>query len=155
MEYGAFEYNENLISISGLNHIHTADYLTFAQSKKIEEVDFSGLTQELLHYRTFYDCKIEKVILSPTITKIGDLFTSCSELREIHFRSTEPPIIGANENISYPPDNVIFQNCNANLNFYVPSGSKAAYLADTERTGCFNGPLNYLASNLEDVLIEE
>ena len=155
LEYGAFEYNENLISISGLNHIHTAGYLVFAYSKKIEEVDFSGLTQELLHYKTFYDCKIKKVILSPTITKIGDLFTYCSELREIHFRSTEPPIIGANENISYPPDNVIFQNCNANLKFYVPSGSKAAYLADTERTGCFNGPLNYLVSNLEDVIIEE
>ena len=155
LSYGAFEYDENLVTINGLSKIKKANYLIFKGSKKLEEVDFSGLTENFLHYRSIYDCNVKKVILSSSIKKIGETFIDCPLLTEIHFRTTEPPIIGANENTSYEPSNVIFSSCNANLKFYVPNGCKDAYMNDTIRTGCFNGPLNYLSSNLETLIVQE
>ena len=156
LEYMAFAYDENLVTINGLNKIEDTDYLVFKNSKKLKEVDFSGLTTDKLHYAVFKSCSsLQKVTLSSTVKKIGENFIDCPQLIEIHFKSTEPPIIGWNENESYPPSNVIFMNCNANLKFYVPSGSRNAYMNDTTRTGCFNGPLNNLVSNLDSLIVQE
>lgn len=156
LEYMAFAYDENLVTINGLNKIEDTNYLVFENSKKLKEVDFSGLTTDKLHYAVFKSCSsLQKVTLSSTVKKIGENFIDCPQLIEIHFKSTEPPIIGWNENESYPPSNVIFKNCNANLKFYVPLGSKNAYMNDTTRTGCFNGPLNYLVSNLNSLIVQE
>ncbi len=52
----------------------------------------------------------------------------------------------------------IFTSNNTNLKIYVPAGSKAAYLADTDREGGFANPsYNGLASRADfsDLIIEE
>ena len=96
--------------------------------------------------------KLQKVTLSSSISKIMiNSFWNCSQLKELHFKRTTPPALDDRYSDKE------FDNCN-NLKFYVPAGSKNAYLAtSTNSDGFANTSRNYLASrsNFSDLIIEE
>lgn len=158
----AFKNNKNLVTINGLDRITSirsdSGHTIFYYSQKLEEVDFSSVTDDQLPYCTFDTSSVIKVTLSPSITKIGTRnFIYCTRLTEVHLKTSEPPVLCANE-IGTISNEKIFTNNNTNLKIYVPAGSKAAYLADTDREGGFANPsYNGLASRADfsDLIIEE
>ena len=158
----AFKNNKNLVTINGLDRITSirsdSGHSIFSSSQKLDVVDFSSVMDDQLPYYAFNSSSVRIVTLSPSITKIGTgNFNSCSRLTEVHFKTSEPPVLCANE-IGTISNEKVFNNSNTDLRIYVPRGSKAAYLADTTREGGFANPgYNGLASRTDfsDLIIEE
>ncbi len=143
--YQAFYHNKNLVKINGLNQIETFTsngHSVFSSTQKLEEADLTGLTCTELPYRAFESSKVKKIFLSSSITVLGDWsITSCSNLTEIHFKTSSPPDLATNDNRKN------FTNCNSNLKFYVPKGSKSAYLNATGDKGFANSSYNAYATS--------
>lgn len=150
LAYGAFARSENLEVINGLQQITTIDDMTtFSSMKKIKELNLTGLTSGIKSYAIEYS-SVEKVYLSSSVSSFGmDCFYYCSKLSEIHFARTTPPSLNNGNG------HTEFTGCNSNLKFYVPSGSKSAYLGATGDRGFANPDYNALASSLESRIIEE
>ncbi len=151
--YQAFYQNKNLVRINGLNRITSfaspqSDYF-LASCEKLEEIDLSGLTCDYLPYCAFQGSKVKRVILSGSVTRFLPFsFSSCPNLTEIHFGAVSPPLVSQYDNGTAGDKN--FNSCNSNLKFYVPKGSKAAYLADSSRAAGFaNSSYNAYATNPE------
>ena len=151
--YQAFYQNKNLVRINGLNRITSfassqSDYF-LANCQKLEEIDLSGLTCDYLPYCAFQGSKVKRVILSGSVTRFLPFsFSSCPNLTEIHFGAVSPPLVSQYDNGNAGAQN--FSSCNSNLKFYVPKGSKAAYLADSSRAAGFaNSSYNAYATSPE------
>ena len=151
LKYGAFIYNQNLETINGLDQITEMNYYdVFYGCQNLKEVSLTGLTTGSLPAYTFeYSAALEKITLSPNVKSIGyDAFNSCPNLVEIHFRTATPPTI------VFASNQKEFEGCNENLKFYVPTGSKQAYLNDVDNFN--NYERNAFADeNLANRIVEE
>lgn len=139
--------------INGLAQIQTLGSMALEYTDELIEADLSGLTDtELKSYMFAHGTKLQKVTLSSSIAKIQlNSFYDCTQLKEVHFKSSTPPALDDRY------DDKEFYPCN-NLKFYVPAGSKNAYLAaSTSNDGFANPERNYVASksNFSDLIIEE
>ena len=146
LAYGAFYNDKNLEKINGLEHISSCvDSVVFAQTQKLKEVYLPSSSITSLGSYTFRDSvSLEKVTLSPSVTSMGcDTFNSCSSLKEIHYLGSIPPTLDrANGNAE-------FADCSPDLKFYVPKGSKSAYLNATGSSGFANSAYNAYATSAE------
>ena len=135
--------------LNGLSHIQHVSNQPFYNAKNLKEADFSGLQDtKFPDYCFYYVATLEKVILSDKITEIDiNSFRECNKLKEVHFLSTTPPTLNRGNNRAE------FYNCNSELKFYVPAGSKNNYLNSSNFT---DSQYNYFAgSGLADRIIEE
>ncbi|EID85906.1 hypothetical protein MSI_03340 [Treponema sp. JC4] len=139
----------NFSKLNGLSHIQHVSSQPFYNAKNLKEADFSGLQDTTFPSYCFeYVKTLEKVILSDKITKIGiNSFSTCDNLKEVHFLSVEPPVLSRGNNIAE------FAGCSSKLKFYVPAGSKSNYTSSSNFT---NSQYNRFAgSGLADRIIEE
>ncbi|MBO4704282.1 MAG: SUMF1/EgtB/PvdO family nonheme iron enzyme [Spirochaetaceae bacterium] len=144
----AFRGNKNLVRINGLNQItiFTSDGdSVFASCNKLEEADLSGLTCDTVPYCAFRNSSaLKKIIFSSSVSVLDDWsFEYCTNLTEVHFKSSTPVDLAVNSNRKN------FSNCSDNLKFYVPKGSKEAYLAATQDKGFANSSYNAYATSPE------
>ena len=155
LTYGAFQNNQNLVTIKGLDQITEMEEMSvFYGCQNLKEVSLTSLQGLTLPGYTFqHSSSLEKVTLSASIVEIlYDVFNDCPNLTEVHFRSTTPPILNNGNG------HALFEGCNENLTFYVPIGSKQKYLDDIEY---FNNPeYNAFADevvygSLADRIVEE
>lgn len=155
LAYGAFYRNINLESIENISQITTLKSMkTFYGMEKIKELDLSGLknllgenSTTLPSYTFDGNSGLTKVTLSSNITSIGgNSFRNCTALKEVHFKSTNPPELVRFNKL---PE---FYNCNSELKFYVPSGMKNAYVGNSYYT---SSDTNYFAGSISNRVIEE
>ena len=133
LKYAAFIYNQNLEKINGLDQItEMNDDDVFYGCQNLKEVSLTGLTTGSLPAYTFeYSAALEKITLSPNVKSIGyDAFNSCPNLVEIHFRTATPPTLANHINTGNYLK--LFEECNANLKFYVPKDCVNNYLNDAD-----------------------
>lgn len=140
-------------TITNLSQIeHLTGMSQFAYGSLLEEANFSGLLDETVTSYVFTNnSKIQKVTFSANVNYLaGNVLRNCAALTEVHFLGSVPPRLRRYNG------NPEFYNC-PNVRFYVPYGSKAAYLAATESGGFADPDVNAFASeaNFSDLIIEE
>ena len=153
LEEGVFYGCTNIKRVTNLSQIKTTSgYLNeFYNCTGLTTADLRGFTLNILTTNFFADCtSLETVYLSSKITSLSwACFRKCTALKEIHFASSTPPEIVSTS----------FQNCpvsmsNNQLKFYVPIGSKNAYLNATGTNG-FASSNNPWALSLSSMIEEE
>lgn len=149
--YEAFDYNKNLKTINGLTQItsfiNNDSDAVFSNCEKLEEIDLSGLTcSTLSSYTIRYSSALKKVTLSTSITTIDfACFQSLSNLEEVHFKTTTPPLLKISGTDGYYLN---FKSC-SNVKFYVPSDAVEAYTNATGDNGICNPTYNGAATTTE------
>ncbi len=152
--YEAFYNNKNLTTINGLTQIRSfidnESDAVFSSCEKLEEIDLSGLTCNTLYDRTIrYSSALRKVTLSSSITTIDfACFQYLSNLEEVHFNSTTPPLIKTHS--SDPSYYINFKSC-PNVKFYVPSEAVEAYQNATGDNGICNPNYNGAATTTAEL----
>lgn len=98
----------------------------FEYNFSLETVELGEGITSLPNY-LFEDCKKLKYVTVPSTVKIlgFDIFYNCSSLEYVKFMGSTPPSLNVENN------RLCFQGCPATMKFYVPSGAKASYMADT------------------------
>ena len=146
--YEAFYRNNNLKTINGLNQIKSfkdnESDSVFSNCVNLKEIDLSGLTCDTLGIYTIRSSSaLEKVTLSSSITTIDKAcFQTLSNLKEVHFKSTTPPLLKIYGTDGYY---INFQSC-PNVKFYVPSAAVSAYKNATGENGFCNPTYNGAAT---------
>ncbi len=149
--YEAFDYNKNLKTINGLTQItsfiNNDSDAVFSNCEKLEEIDLSGLTcSTLSSYTIRYSSALKKVTLSTSITTIDfACFQSLSNLEEVHFKTTTPPLLKISGTDGYYLN---FKSC-SKVKFYVPSEAVDAYTNATGNNGICNPTYNGAATTTE------
>lgn len=149
--YEAFDHNKNLKTINNLTQIRSFiknnSDAVFSNCEKLEEIDLSGLTcSTLSSYTIRYSSALKKVTLSTSITTIDyACFQVLSNLEEVHFKTTTPPLIKNDGTSSYYKN---FKSC-SKVKFYVPSEAVDAYKNATGVNGICNPTYNGAADTTE------
>ena len=151
-----FMYNKNLVTINGLERIVYLQTFVFVECQKLQSANLSGVTMS--GYNLFRNCQALESVTWGKESMLWAVFADCPKLEQIHFTSATPPsYLGAYGD--YP---VEFYGCNPNLKFYVPAGSKNAYLNATGDNGfyssanaCYDGNTYGYSGSLADRIIEE
>ncbi|MBQ6029711.1 MAG: leucine-rich repeat domain-containing protein [Treponema sp.] len=147
---GAFYGCPNITQVTNLSQITTLSNMVneFFYCTSLTTANLRGVTGSTLTQNIFRACtSLKTVYLSSNISTFGqNCFYGCSALEEIHFARSTPPYLDY--------DN--FKNCPSSITFYVPSGSKSAYLNDTSAHG-FTSSYNPWANlnNFADMIDEE
>lgn len=140
----------NITYVTNLSQITTLSNVLneFFWCTSLTTADLRGVTGSTLTQNIFRACtSLKTVYLSSNISTFGqNCFYGCSALEKIHFARSTPPYLDYDD----------FKNCPSLIEFYVPSGSKNAYLNDTSEHG-FAGSYNPWASNANfaDMIHEE
>ena len=140
----------NITQVTNLSQITTLSNVLneFFCCTSLTTADLRGVTSSTLTQNIFRGCtSLKTVYLSSNISTFGqNCFYDCSALEVIHFARSTPPYLDY--------DN--FKNCPSSIEFYVPSGSKNAYLNDKSAHG-FAGSYNPWANleNFADMIDEE
>lgn len=140
----------NITQVTNLSQITTLSNVLneFFYCTSLTTADLRGVTSSTLTQNIFRGCtSLKTVYLSSNISTFGqNCFYGCSALEEIHFARSTPPYLDY--------DN--FKNCPSSITFYVPAGSKSAYLDATGSSG-FAGSNNPWANldNFADMIVEE
>lgn len=151
--YEAFYNNKNLTTINGLTQItsfiNNDSDAVFSNCEKLEEIDLSGLTCSTLSaYTIRYSSALKKVTLSTSITTIDfACFQSLSNLEEVHFKTTTPPLLKISGTDGYYLN---FKSC-SKVKFYVPSEAVDAYTNATGTNGICNPTYNGAATTTEEL----
>ena len=187
IEDWGFQYNRNLETINGLNQIVFVQSDGFRDCQKLKTANLPNVTG--MGNMAFANCPLLESVTIGTLSSDSrtldhDCFVNCHSLKEIHFLSSEPIHLEAAWSIesfswdeeSWPgytegsestTDCPQFFGCNKALKFYVPSGSKAAYLNDTSdhsqfckgfnsvNNACVDGNGFGFEGSLESRIIEE
>ena len=147
---GAFYGCPNITRVTNLSQITTLSGMLneFYYCTSLTTADLRGVTGSTLTQNIFRACtSLKTVYLSSNISRFGqNCFYGCSALEVIHFARSTPPYLDYND----------FADCPTSIMFYVPSGSKNAYLNDTSEHG-FVSSYNPWASNANcaDMIPEE
>ena len=151
-----FMYNKNLETISGLARIEYLQTFVFVECQKLKSANLSGAT--MVGYNLFRNCPALESVTWGAADMLWAVFADCPKLEQIHFTSATPPSY-LGEYGDYP---VEFYGCNPNLKFYVPAGSRNAYLNATGDNGfyssanaCYDGNTYGYGGSLADRIIEE
>lgn len=118
----------------------------FAYNFSLETVELVDGITSLPDY-LFNDCKKFKYVTVPSTVKSlgGDIFYNCSSLEYVKFMGSTPP------SLTRYNDRPCFKGCPATMKFYVPSGAKASYMANTQWSDV---TINQYGDKLEDMMIE-
>ena len=151
-----FMYNKNLETINGLDRIEYLQTFVFVECQKLKSANLSGAT--MVGYNLFRNCPALESVTLGAADMLWAVFADCPKLEQIHFTSATPPSY-LGEYGDYP---VEFYGCNPNLKFYVPAGSRNAYLNATGDNGfyssanaCYDGNTYGYGGSLADRIIEE
>ncbi|MBR5167625.1 MAG: InlB B-repeat-containing protein [Salinivirgaceae bacterium] len=151
-----FMYNKNLVTINGLERIVYLQTFVFVECQKLQSANLSGVTMS--GYNLFRNCQALESVTWGKAGMLWAVFADCPKLEQIHFTSATPPSY-LGEYGDYP---VEFYGCNSNLKFYVPAGSRNAYLNATSDNGfyssanaCYDGNSYGYSGSLADRIIEE
>lgn len=118
----------------------------FEYNFSLETVELGDGITSLPDY-LFYMCTNLKYVVVPSTVKSlgGDIFYNCSSLEYVKFMGSTPPSL---KELNVRP---CFKGCPDTMKFYVPSGAKASYKANTYWS---SSTYNQYYDKLEDMMIE-
>ena len=157
-------FNQNLETITNLTQITQFEDNGrgnhFRCCKKLKSIDLSNVTVVAplkSSYGTFCSLQaLETVKLSAAFTQIdGAWFTTCPNLKEVHFKSTTPLTIGddCSSTFKFFVDGSNGDTYKTQLKIYVPTNAKSSYLNAT--SGFANPDYNGVAAYLGSMLFGE
>lgn len=142
----AFKKNSFLkkVSMPKVTKIGTS---AFGYDFSLETVELGNGITSLPDY-LFNDCKKFKYVTVPSTVKSlgGDIFYNCSSLEYVKFMGSTPP------SLTRYNDRPCFKGCPATMKFYVPSGAKDSYKANTQWS---SSTYNQYYDKLDVMMIEE